>query len=55
MYYTLKYNYESQNNQILKLLLSVLRAPNQFNFQNGRFEIYLDGFRDVCYQQRYMQ
>ena len=35
MYYTLLYNYESQNNQILILLLSVLRAQNQFNFQNG--------------------
>ena len=41
MYYTLIYNYESQNNQILillLLLLSVLRAQNQFNFQNEGFE-----------------
>ena len=36
MYYTLIYNYESQ---ILILLLSVLRALNQFNFQNGVLNI----------------
>ena len=38
MYYTLICNYESQNNQILILLLSVLRVPNQFIFKNGGVE-----------------
>ena len=51
MYYTLIYNYESQNNQILILLLSVLRAPNQFNFQNGVLNISFEGFLDIYYQQ----
>ena len=47
MYYTLIYNYESQNNQILILLLSVLRAQNQFNFQNGGLK-YIFGWLSGC-------
>ena len=40
-------NYESPTNQILIfLLLSVLRALNQFNFQNGGFEYIFYGFLD---------
>ena len=57
MYYTLIYNIQKQskNNQILIALLSVLRASNQFNFQNNGFEeIFLKDFwmliidRSIC-------